>query len=696
MLAVVALSILGCSAPTLTAVGPRLVSNATATPLWVYGERLVDGQVLHVGTETLTLHVVDDHLATAMLPEGAVGGDVQCTLGEGAGTVTITIVDDVAFPIPSGLVLAGGRLWTTLASKDEVVGVALDDGSVATIATGDGPRALAFWNDALVIANEYSPFLTVATLDGLTREVAVDVGAQAVVVDGNRAFVSNRVHDDVEIVDLETGTDARIDAGIDPRAIAILDRDHLAVANVGSSDVSLLDLGTGASHPIVPTPDTTMIGGPTARFQSSIMGGKASRALVWSEALQVTFAGTIGPNIGPNEQHWAVSMNGGVSVIEGNRVARHVSIAPAVPEALALDDRRGILYVASLSSGKVTALDARALTSDETAKTAVRATLAILPPDDMPLVRPKPEWGKSGELGLEVHSGPAALALSPDGGSLWVLNRLSGVITEVDTASMTVRRDVGRLALGGDPVRRNGQVLFDSDLGGSGESCDACHISGDAEGVLYTKTDPRRIYRVPTMRGVRESAPYFTPARFPTMEIALHRVLDVVRRSTPKPLQSEVLAVSEYTNLLATRPSSYFLPDGSMPARVGDGDPRAGVGVFRARGCADCHPPPSFTVDQDEKTRGKLFDVGTPEAILLRPELQTLDPIERPPASLVGVGDTYPLLLSGAAGFGLDERGLVVSTDRTPLERVLDGAHGRGAELTPTERRDLIAYLRLL
>ncbi len=494
------------------------------------------------------------------------------------------------------------------------------------------------------------------------------------------------MHDDVEIVDLQTGTETRIEVGIDPRAMVIEDGNHLAVANVGSSDVSLVDLAAGTSHAIVPTPDTTMIGGPTARFQTSIMGGKAVRALVASPKLGVTFAATIGPNIGPNEQRWAVSMNGGVSVIEGNRVARHVSIAPAVPEAMALDDERGVLYVASVSSGKVTALDARAMTSDDAARNAVRASLAIAPPDDMPLVRPKSGWGKSGELGIEVHSGPAALALSADGGSLYVLNRLSGVITEIDTASMTVRRDVGRLALGGDPLRRNGQVLFDTDLGGSGESCDACHLSGDAEGVLYTKTDPRRIYRVPSMRGVRDSAPFFTPARFPTMQIALHRVLEVVRRSTPKPLQSEVLAVSEYTNLLATRPSPYFLPDGSMPERVGDGDPRAGVGVFRARGCAECHPPPVFTADQDEKTRGKLFDVGTPEAIPLRPELQTLDPIERPPASLVGVGDVYPLLLSGAGGFSIDERGLVVATDRAPLDRVLGGAHG--GDLSATERRD--------
>jgi hypothetical protein len=141
--------------------------------------------------------------------------------------------------------------------------------------------------------------------------------------------------------------------------------------------------------------------------------------------------------------------------------------------------------------------------------------------------------------------------------------------------------------------------------------------------VLYTKTDPRRIYRVPEHARHARQAPYFTPARFPTMQVALHRVLEVVRRNTPKPLQSEVLAVSEYTNLLATRPSPFFEPDGEMPARVGDGDPRAGVAVFRAYACVECHPPPVFTVDQDEATRGKLFDVGTPEAIALRPELQT-------------------------------------------------------------------------
>jgi DNA-binding beta-propeller fold protein YncE len=689
--------LVACSkGPALSAVGPRLVSNATATPLWIHGERLADGQTLQVGDRAVPIHVIDDRLATALLPPGGAGGDVACSLGGGEGTSTITIVDDVAFPIPSGLVLAGERLWTTLASRDEVVGVSLADGSIATIAVGDGPKALALWNGSLLVVNELSPFLTVANLDGTTRTVPVAVGGQAVLVDGDRAFVSNRVHDDVEIVDLVTGTETRIDVGVDPRAMALQDRDHLAVANVGSSDVSLVDLAAATSRAIVPTPETTMVGGPTARFQASIMGGKAVRALVASAKLGVTFAASIGPNIGPNEQRWAVSMNGGVSVIDGERVARHVSIAPAVPEAMALDEERGVLYVASVSTGAVTALDARALVSDETAKDAVRGTVRIAPPDDMPLVRPKAQWGRAGELGIEVHSGPAALALSPDGNALYVLNRLSGVLTEIDPATMTIRRDVGRLELGGDQLRRNGQVLFDSDLGGSGESCDACHLGGDAEGVLYTKTDPRRIYRVPSMRGVRDSAPYFTPAKFPTMPIALHRVLEVVRRATPMPLQSEVLAVSKYTDLLATRPSPYFEPDGSLPARVGDGDPRAGVHVFRAYACAECHPPPMFTTDQDEATRGKLHDVGTPEAIPLRPEFQTLDPIGRPPASLVGIGDVYPLLLSGAGGFSIDERGLVVATDRAPLAGVLGGAHGRAGELSAEERRDLIAFLRLL
>src|SRR5215470_17960048 len=60
--------------------------------------------------------------------------------------------------------------------------------------------------------------------------------------------------------------------------------------------------------------------------------------------------------------------------------------------------------------------------------------------------------------------------------------------------------------------RRMGQILYFTDMGKTAMSCDACHLEGHTEGVFFSKTHPMRIYRATTVRGSRETPPYFTPA----------------------------------------------------------------------------------------------------------------------------------------------------------------------------------------
>src|SRR5262249_42508103 len=146
--------------------------------------------------------------------------------------------------------------------------------------------------------------------------------------------------------------------------------------------------------------------------------------------------------------------------------------------------------------------------------------IPILPPEDFPLVRPRADFGVKGRAGAEMHSGPSALMLSADGHSLYVLNRFTGTLATVDVSGVSISplKEAPKvtqrklLSTLDQKERRQGEVLYYSDLGRTSMSCDACHMDGHTEGIFFAKTHPMRIYRSPTILGSRDTPPYFTPA----------------------------------------------------------------------------------------------------------------------------------------------------------------------------------------
>ena len=165
------------------------------------------------------------------------------------------------------------------------------------------------------------------------------------------------------------------------------------------------------------------------------MGGKAPRALSWSARLGKLFVTSIGPNIGPNPQRMEVSMNGGVGVVDlaARRFERHLGFGAGVTEGMALDEETGRLYVADAGLGLVRALDAAALAgSDARARKAELWRLPVPPPPGFPLARDAADYGVNGRAGVELHSGPRALALSASGTELYVLDRFTSTLAIVE------------------------------------------------------------------------------------------------------------------------------------------------------------------------------------------------------------------------------------------------------------------------
>ncbi|RKI52792.1 MtsA protein [Corallococcus sp. AB049A] len=724
--------------PVLQAVGPKLTSNQTSQPLSLYGENLVPGLRLVLGaplSREVPLKVVDARHAYARLPadltlpQGTFQTDVQLSLAASTGptptgTARLTLVNDAAFPDLMAMALSpdGRTLFVASPPTDTVFALDVEAGRVDPMAVGDGPSALATWTDAggrpwLGVAHQWGGGLWLYALDAPERKARVvpaPVGAWGLEVDGAKgmAFIAEHVNDAVHALALEDGREKWVRAvDPNPRALALTGK-FLVVGSLQTGEVGLIDSISGRDFaPTVPMPGVPIIGGPTEAFSAQVMGGKAARALVASGRLNRVFMSSLGPNVGPNAQRMEVSANSGVAVLDldHEQVVRHRGFGAGVTEGLALDDRAGLLYAADVGLGQVRVLDANALVkSDAAARGAVLQALPIPAPEGTPFIRPAEDLGTKGRAGLELHSGPRSLALAPDGRTLYVLNRFTGTVAVVDvrearTGKASLVRQWPVVDVRSREQRRLGQVLYFTDVGRTGMSCDACHIEGHTGGVFFEKTRPMRIYRSTTALGSRDTPPYFTPASTRSLAETAETVGGRNRYHNPDPLPSEVEALALYTSLLSTPPNPYRDADGApletvtMPDGT-KGRPLKGLALFEGKArCTACHPAPLFTLDQDPATRGQYLDVGTPIALELRPEQQQLVKGAAAP-SLVGTWDVWPLLTSATMGYAVQGDRLVAAA-RFPLRMLVERSgpeHGATQDLTPQERDDLLAYLLTL
>jgi hypothetical protein len=758
---------------SLTGVSPRTTSNQFATPLLVYGRKLAPGQKLRLGAPfgvELALGVDDEGRGHAVLPEKLpipdATSEVATTLslidahGASLGEpVPMVVVNDASWMDVTGLVTSADLAWAVTASTttDELFFLETASGRVERVPAGDGPWGMAHavvdGREVVVVSHRFAPELRIVELapgaDGTraSRQVPGPPHAHALAVHDGVAYVGEHARDTLVAIELSSGH-LRFTAPIapNPRGIAVLppskDGDGMiAVGSLSAGEVQLVSMKDGAvSRAIAPRPGVRILGGHTEGFSQWVVGGKAVRHL--TSGLGALFVACTGPNVGPNPENMGVSGTGGVGVIDPKTLTytRHLAFNYGVPQALALDERSGRLYVADVAEGLLHVVDARALVGRDEAKArAARLwSVPLPPPPDFPLFRPAEDFGAEGlataeaegankafvggqkivgdgpkkrRAGVEVHTGPSALALSADGKTLLVLERFTGRVTRLDVsgAASGAKPVIVASARLFDPLvqrdRRLGQVLYFADLGRTGMSCDACHVEGHHEGVFYTKTGMMRLWRSSTVRGVRDTPPYFNPPGHATLEEMASFVGGRNRFQNPPLTPAETERLVVYTRAITTLPNPFRAAGGGLVEELALGEgrsgrPREGRRIFETR-CAGCHPPPLFSTDQDEATRRRFLKPGTPAVLELRVEDQDTRFAPRTPPSLVGAWDVWPMFLSGAAGFRVSAEGpWLEAADRLPLRAVLERhaprEHGDASALAPEARADLEAYLMSL
>ena len=256
---------------------------------------------------------------------------------------------------------------------------------------------------------------------------------------------------------------------------------------------------------------------------------------------------------------------------------------------------------------------------------------------------------------------PTAVAVTPDGSTLYVADTLDDTVTVIDLPTGLWR---GKIPLGPRPTptlaERGERLFFDARLSHDAwMSCHSCHTDGHTNGLLSDTLGDDSYgapKRVPSLLGVGATGPW-------AWNGTIERLEEQVRKSVETTMQGKPLSVEQVDALTAYLKS--LGPPRALAVEDADSVSR-GRALFTSRKCGECHPSPTYTAV------GR-YDVGLDDAVGNR---------RFNPPSLLGVGRREPYFHDGRAA---------------TLEDVFrKHRHPRDSEWTTNEVADLVAYLKTL
>ena len=595
-----------------------------------------------------------------------------------AAPPTRTDREESPYLSPEGLVVlpSGKSLFVTTGGANRLLEVDLERGQVIrTVALPGRPHGIAVSADGRRIAVSLRDDDRVLVLDAVTlaEEDSSPAGAEPIGLalsdDGRRLFVANAATDDLSIMNFDTASPpVRLALGNEPYALAL------------SADGGLAAVINRLARPVppntVPASELTLVDARRDR----ILDRRPLRSAHLGEGVALSSDATFAlatilrvRNLLPLTQvaRGAV-MNSAIAFVEtrpGGRTAQlpldEVNAFFADPSGIVLtpDDRRA--FVAHGGARVVTAVDVGAL----------RELVAEASPEALEELAD--DLGASARYVLAripTRDNPRALALSPDGGRLFVAERLANSIAVIDTERLEV---IDRIDLGGrrklTPERRGERVFHDASDTFQGQfSCRSCHPDGHSDGLIWDfEIDGigRNLVDTRSLRGVRDTAPFKWNGKNATLARQCGpRFARVLTRSDPfSPERLADLVAYIESIPLAPRRHDEFLEAARdqgrkifFRTRANDGAEISVVGR-----CQTCHRPPLFT-DRLPADVGSGGSFDTPH--------------------LLDLGSTAPYLHDGRA-LTLEEIWTVHSPDDT---------HGMTRDLTKVQLNHLVLYLRSL
>ena len=326
--------------------------------------------------------------------------------------------------------IPGQPVGTPVAYQIEAHG---DDGKVSYFPYADA------WLDFTVVELTGAPLAftalrgddAIGVVDtGTHRELArIPVGDEPIqmILAGDQLFVSNLSSNDLRIIDTATfQVQARIETAIQPLDLALTpDGKTLYATNSGANALTIVDVESGQARTI-----------EIATASEGLYGIAATTDKIFTTDITGSQVLVLSPQ---------------------GRITDRIPVPPK-PRSLALAPDGETLYVTSMDTGRLTAIDTDAATVSHTIDLGVRGTFAIAPsPDGRKLYLTAYSEGSllvvdvaSGTLHkkLAIGRNPRAIAFSPDGTQAYVTSSFSNEIHIVDAVRDSV---VGHYATGQNP-----------------------------------------------------------------------------------------------------------------------------------------------------------------------------------------------------------------------------------------------------
>ena len=531
----------------------------------------------------------------------------------------------------------GKNLFVTCRNTDRLA--VLDTQTLqetGSIAVGMAPVAVAFCRtaagDRLVVANSMSDDISVLSVSPLQELGRPSAGrepfAVAITPDGTRAFVANRM---VRLVSVKTIPASEV-TEIDPMTARTVRREALDSAH--------------QSEGICAVPSRSWMLTPLVKVRNLVPITQVENGWVMSSGLAITdvksgkviqmpldeannyFADPSGVVVDPSGHRAFIASGGGdvVIVVDLERLA--VWLEKAEPAT-----KREAIYDLSLSPDYVTAR-------------------------------------------IPTQRNPKQLALSPDGGTLFVAERLADSILVVDAKNLAVQ---GRIVLGdgglNDPIRRGEMVFTKAAYTFQQQfSCRSCHPDGHVDGLSYdfdTSGIGDNLLDNRSLLGVAGTEPFKWNGKNASLEVQCGpRFAKVLMRTDPIP-QKDLL---DLTTFIKSQPPQRVArnEDGTLTPSQERGraiffatKTTTGKEIPHEKRCATCHRPPLYSVRLS-------FDVGSG------------GPFDTP--HLLGVANTAPYLHDGRA-LSLEEIWTLYGTN---------DVHGVTSYMNKIQLNDLVEFLKTL
>jgi YVTN family beta-propeller protein len=588
---------------------------------------------------------------------------------------------------PAGMVVTrnGRSLLIALDDRDEIVEADISSRKVKRrVKLSGSPFGLALDPGGTNLFVTCRTADRVAVLDTVTfREVgSVPVGTGPVGIAfcstsaGDRLVVANSISDDISVLSTAPFQElSRVAAGHEPYAVvASPDGARALVANrmVGLSSLKS-----------TPASEVTVVDATTARAvrRESLESAHLSEGICVVPARSWALTPLVKVrNLVPITQvanGWVMSSGLAITDLERGGVVQlpldEANDYFADPSGIVVDQLGQRAYVASGGADVVSVVNLEKMArwlqaADATARSEAIYDLSLSPEYVLGRVR--------------TGRNPRQLALSADGRTLFVAERLEDSVLLVDTANL---KTLGRIELGDagldDPIRRGERVFTSAAYTFQHQfSCRSCHPDGHVDGLSYDFDGDGigdNLLDNRSLMGVAGTGPFKWNGKNPSLEVQCGpRFAKVLMRTDPFPPK----ALHDLTTFINSRPPSRVvqLSGGRLTPAQERG--RAiffatqtpdGKVIPRERRCSTCHRPPLYTVRVS-------FDVGT------KGPYDTTEAFDTP--HLLGIAASAPYLHDGRAQ-SLEELWTLYNTN---------DLHGVSSYMNKIQLNDLIEFLKTL